>query len=222
MFQGFQTSSLICLQWYGPYQVGTARPHQSGTARPHNLVRLGRMGLVRVGRTTLVRPVPNYQNRAYKFELMHFLLVPRIKLLRKVQLTIPKVPTPQLSFVGTRSRFWYNSTPSRVSKPQLFICWSRFTQSIDWRSKVTSNLSIRGEFNLSASIRTSLPNEIDLVERRQWSHDLVRVDQTTIGTPYAITETQSNQSKQYTINAIKRVHTRSKSRKAIQIKKIHL
>ena len=50
---------------------------------------------------------------------MHFLLVPRIKLLRKVQLTIPKVPTPQLSFVGTRSRFWYNSTPSRVSKPQL-------------------------------------------------------------------------------------------------------
>ena len=77
------------------------------------------MGLVRVGRTTLVRPVPNYQNRAYKFELMHFLLVPRIKLLRKVQLTIPKVPTPQLSFVGTRSRFWYNSTPSRVSKPQL-------------------------------------------------------------------------------------------------------
>src|ERR1035438_2920690 len=89
---------------------------------------------------------------------------------------------------------------------------------IDWRSKVTSNLSIRGEFNLSASIRTSLPNEIELVERRQWSHDLVRVDQTTIGTPYAITDTQSNQSKQYTINAIKRVHTRSKSRKAIQIK----
>ena len=92
-----------------------------------NLVRLGRTtwsdqavwGLVRVGRTTLVRPVPNYQNRAYKFELMHFLLVPRIRLLRKVQLTIPKVPTPQLSFVGTRSRFWYNSTPSRVSKPQL-------------------------------------------------------------------------------------------------------
>ena len=60
-----------------------------------------------------------------------------------------------------------------------------------------------------------------MVERRQWSHDLVRVDQTTIGTPYAITETQSNQSKQYTINAIKRVHTRSKSRKAIQIKRIH-
>ena len=93
---------------------------------------------------------------------------------------------------------------------------------IDWRSKVPSNLSIRGEFNLSASIRTSLPKEIELVERRQWSHDLVRVDQTTIGTPYAITETQSNQSKQYTINTIKRVHTRSKSRKAIQIKKIHL
>ena len=60
-----------------------------------------------------------------------------------------------------------------------------------------------------------------MVERRQWSHDLVRVDQTTIGTPYAITETQSNQSKQYTINAIKRVHTRSKSRKAIQINRIH-
>src|ERR1035438_196230 len=92
---------------------------------------------------------------------------------------------------------------------------------IDWRSKVTSNLSIRGEFNLSASIRTSLPKEIELVERRQWSHDLVRVDQTTIGTPYAITDTQSNQSKQYTINTIKRVHTRSKSRKAIQIKRIH-
>ena len=60
-----------------------------------------------------------------------------------------------------------------------------------------------------------------MVERRQWSHDLVRVDQTTIGTPYTITASQSNQSKQYTINAIKRVHTRSKSRKAIQITRIH-
>ena len=51
-----------------------------------------------------------------------------------------------------------------------------------------------------------------MVERRQWSHDLVRVDQTTIGTPYTITETQINQaSNTQSIN--------QKSSYKIQIKK---